>query len=202
MRNTSVLPEHRAEGQVHTGGIAVHRFGRRQRCGAHGQGLAARNGLPLERGRGDLDRDPPVQPAVAGGDAVERAPDRRHGVVGERDHVVGEHRADEVVDTGDAQDLGGQRPGECVRLEQHEIRPELPADGDDVVDHVGRGHLGEQTGDEVVVDALGGEPVARQAVQDTGVQVGEPVHLAATRRRGTPLPHERRPRPDPRRPPP
>jgi hypothetical protein len=66
-----------------------------------------------------------------------------------------------VVDTGDSQDLGGEGPGERVGLEQHEVWPELPADGDDVVDHVGCGDLGEQARDKVVIDALGGEPIAR-----------------------------------------
>ena len=111
VRNTSVFPNivpsvrYTQGGSLCAGALAATAW-------THGQGLAGWDRLLLERGRGDLDRDPPVQPAVAGGRAVERTPDRRHGVIGQRHHLVGEHWADQVVNTGDTQDLGGQRPGE------------------------------------------------------------------------------------------
>lgn len=89
-----------------------------------------------------------------------------------------QHRADQVVDGRRVDDRGGQGAGERVGLEQHEVRNEPPAARHDVVDHVDRGDVGEDAWDEVVVDALRGEPVARES-SDAGPEGFDPTQLRA-----------------------
>jgi hypothetical protein len=66
-----------------------------------------------------------------------------------------EHRADEMVDGRHAKQVGGQRPGQRVVLEQDEIRFQFVSTGEHIVDHVSGRDLPEKAGIEVVVDPLG-----------------------------------------------
>jgi len=79
--------------------------------------------------------------------------------------------AQEVLDARYAEQVGGERAGERVALEQHHFGVHPAATGHHIVDHVGRRDLAEQAGDEGVVDPLGCDPVPG----DTADAAPEPV---------------------------
>jgi hypothetical protein len=64
-----------------------------------------------------------------------------------------------VSDCRDTQELGHEGPGEGERLEQYDVRSELLAVTQDVIDHLVDTDLAESPRKEVVQDALGRDAV-------------------------------------------
>ncbi len=171
-----VRAEERTERDVHDRPPRRDRCSGRERGGSHRE-CGTRGQLPpFERGRAHLKGYVSVQPGAAGHVASERPPDRGHGIVGEVEDLAVEEWSDQVGDAWDAEHLSSERADQCVVLEQHQVRFEVSARGDDVVDHVVDGDLTEQPGNEVVVDPLRRDPI-------TGIAPGasrEPLERGPT----------------------
>jgi hypothetical protein len=118
----------------------------------------------------------PIDAGVAGSLATEGAPQRGDGVVYELHDLVVRDGAEELVDTRDAEHVRRERTGESVCLEHDQVGVEIPTERHDVVDHVVRRDLTEESRKEVVVDPLRGDPVAGVAT-DTRLEPSEPLAL-------------------------
>jgi hypothetical protein len=84
----------------------------------------------------------------------------KDGVVGEIEDLWVEQGTDHVGDAGDTEQLGGERPGQGVALEQHQVRSQVAPRCNNVVDHVVEHDLTEQSRDEVVVGPFRRDAIA------------------------------------------
>ncbi len=89
--------------------------------------------------------------------------------------------SDEVVNSGDAEKVSGKRPGERATLKYDQVGVELTAAGKHVINHVGSRDFSKQSGQKVVIDPAGGEPVAGNS-PNPALELFEPHDFPVARR--------------------